>query len=286
MTLGRTLVSGLLFALAAPVPWAAAEDALPVYLQDRGEGVTTSLFGTYVRGGELLVYPFYEFYSFSDEPYSGEDLEISDDEEEYSGRLRAHEAILFFAYGITDDLAIELESKLYEKASLKRASNDMTSGLTDKFSESQSFGALQAQLRWRVLRETENRPEVYTWVEIDHPLKKEKVLVGSADWEGAIGIGFVKGFRWGTITPRASLGYSKEDDKWGAGEWAVEYLKRVSDHWRLVATVEGEADKEISLIGEVQYSIAPRAVLKLNSGFGVHGPAPDFAPEVGIIFSF
>ena len=32
----------------------------PPYLQDRGTGVATSMFGTYVQKGELLVYPFFE----------------------------------------------------------------------------------------------------------------------------------------------------------------------------------------------------------------------------------
>src|SRR4030095_2753557 len=28
---------------------------------DRGEGIPTSLFGTYIAGGDVLVYPFYEY---------------------------------------------------------------------------------------------------------------------------------------------------------------------------------------------------------------------------------
>jgi hypothetical protein len=39
----------------APGPESAT---LPGYLADRGTGVSTSIFGTYVRGGELLVYLF------------------------------------------------------------------------------------------------------------------------------------------------------------------------------------------------------------------------------------
>jgi hypothetical protein len=37
-----------------------AQEELPVYLRDRGEGVATSMFGTYIERGELLIYPFYE----------------------------------------------------------------------------------------------------------------------------------------------------------------------------------------------------------------------------------
>lgn len=31
---------------------------LPLHLRDRGTGVATSQFGTYIRDGQLLVYPF------------------------------------------------------------------------------------------------------------------------------------------------------------------------------------------------------------------------------------
>ena len=39
-----------------------AQEEIPVYLIDRGTGIPMSIFGTYVRDGELLVYPFYEYY--------------------------------------------------------------------------------------------------------------------------------------------------------------------------------------------------------------------------------
>ena len=46
----------------------------PVYLQDRGTGVSTSMFGTYVRKNELIVYPFFEYYRDSDFEYKPEEL--------------------------------------------------------------------------------------------------------------------------------------------------------------------------------------------------------------------
>lgn len=247
--------------------------------------MTTSLFGTFVRGGELLVYPFYE-YERTEEEYNGEDLGLADDDEDYVGDLDGHEALLFIAWGITEDIHLELESLLYEKAVLHKAPDDTTSGLINTYDESLAFPALQAQLRWRLHRETSTLPEVFTWVEVDHPLRTEKVLVGNADWEGALGVGFVKGFSWGTITPRLSLNYDHEENLLDIGEWAVEYFKRLNDQWRFVATIEGEKDQEISLIGEIQWHFSRQAYFKLNSGFGVHGPAPDVAPEVGIMFSF
>src|SRR5205085_6108307 len=38
-----------------------AQDQRSAYLADRGSGIATSMFGTYVRAGETLVYPFYEY---------------------------------------------------------------------------------------------------------------------------------------------------------------------------------------------------------------------------------
>jgi hypothetical protein len=39
----------------------AQDPPRPTYLEDRGTGIPTSMFGTYVRRGELLVYPFFEY---------------------------------------------------------------------------------------------------------------------------------------------------------------------------------------------------------------------------------
>ena len=44
------------------VPLSVAEEELPFYLKDRGTGIATSMFGTYVRSGGLLLYPFIEYY--------------------------------------------------------------------------------------------------------------------------------------------------------------------------------------------------------------------------------
>ena len=40
----------------------AAADDLPYYLKDRGTGVASSMFGTYINKGDFLIYPFYEYY--------------------------------------------------------------------------------------------------------------------------------------------------------------------------------------------------------------------------------
>ena len=39
---------------------------LPAWLRDRGDGVSSSMFGTYIQKGQLLVYPFFEYYLDND----------------------------------------------------------------------------------------------------------------------------------------------------------------------------------------------------------------------------
>ena len=56
------LAMGPSLALAVVDDWRFAPEKLPVYLRDRGRNVIpTSMFGTYVKPGELLIYPFFEY---------------------------------------------------------------------------------------------------------------------------------------------------------------------------------------------------------------------------------
>ena len=261
-----------------------AQDDVPYYLSDRGGAMTTSLFGTFIEEGELLVYPFYEYVDGVDD-YRGISLGTSTDTFEYTGDVTEHEVLLFLAYAFTEDIHIELEQLVYNKVTQSPDPLDTTSLLTEPISESKYFPTLQAQIRWRAKHETESTPEVYTWFEIDYPLVDNRILAGAPAFEAAIGVGLVKGFTWGMITPRISIDYDDEDEQFGFGEWAIEYFRRINDNWGIVTTVEGEA-AEISLIGELQWHIHDRAFFKFNNGFGLTGDAPKLAPEVGIMFSF
>ena len=69
------------------------------------------------------------------------------------------------------------------------------------------------------------------------------------------------------------------------GEAAIEYLKRLSPSWRLYLAFEG-AEDEIECIPELQWHISNRVFIKLNSAFGVTSKADDWAPEIGVMFSF
>lgn len=253
----------------------------PSYLRDRGPGIATSMFGTYVAAGELLVYPFFE-YTTQDLEYKPAELGYGLDQD-YRGPFRQTESLLFLAYGLSNRLAFEFEGALNTTATLHKAPND-TSTLPSRLHES-GLGDVQAEARWRWAFESERRPEVWSYFEANFPLQRDRLLIGTQEWEFKLGTGLIKGFRFGTVTVRAAAEYHPEAGTLEAGEYAVEYLRRISPTWRLYAGVEGTQD-EVEFITEAQWRLAPRAVLKLNNAFGLTSKAPNWAPEVGIVFSF
>src|SRR5436190_24036924 len=115
----KTLTIAALAAMAlaggAP-PCRAAEPAgLPGYLSDRGDGIPTSLLGTYVREKEFIFYPFYEYTRFKKFEYKPSELGFTG-EQEYFGKLVEREALVFLAYAFNDSLAIEFESAVHASA--------------------------------------------------------------------------------------------------------------------------------------------------------------------------
>lgn len=274
--------AGLLALLAAPPSVAGAEDAAPPpYQRDRGPGVATSQFGTYVRKGELLVYPFFEWYADSDYEYKPSELGYGLDVD-YRGRYRASEGLLFLAYGVGRNLAVEVEAAVIT-AELRKAADD-PSAMPSEVKES-GLGDVEGQVRWRFLEEREDRPEAFTYFETVLPLQKTRRLIGTPDWEWKLGAGVARGFPWGTMTLRAAAEYSREERKFEAGEYAVEYLRRLSPAWRVFVAVEGNQLDEVALITEAQWRFLSCAFLKLNVGWGLTTNATDFAPEVGVVFS-
>jgi len=84
---------------------------------------------------------------------------------------------------------------------------------------------------------------------------------------------------------RGAVEYSFDESKFDAGEYAVEYLKRLSQTWRIYLGVEGTQD-EVEFITEVQLFFTDNIYLKLNNGIGITSKATDWAPEIGVMFSF
>jgi hypothetical protein len=272
----------LALVLLAPLAAVAQE---PAHLRDRGPGVATSMFGTYVREGELLFYPFVEWYYDSNLEYKPSELGFTGDED-FRGTYRATEGLIFLSYGITRNFAIELEAAVIS-AELEKAAND-PSALPAKLKES-GLGDVEGQLRWRFQEEQPGgRPELFTYFETVFPFQKKKKLIGTSAFEFKLGIGAIRGFDWGTMTFRAAIenGADEGKRKFEAGEYAIEYLRRLSRRWRVVAVIEGNQLDEVELITEAQWHVSPRLFVKLNGGWGLTPNATDIAPELGVMFSF
>ena len=151
--------------------------------------------------------------------------------------------------------------------------------------EESGLGDVEGQLRWRFARETARRPEFFTYFETVFPLQENRKMIGTQFWEYKLGIGASKGFRLGTFTLRTAAEYSTEESKVEAGEYAVEYLKRVSKLFRFYIGVEGSED-EVELIADLQFHIIENAFIRVNNAFGVTSKATDYAPEFGVLFHF
>jgi hypothetical protein len=147
------------------------------------------------------------------------------------------------------------------------------------------LGDTETNIRWRFRKETATRPETTFFFKTVFPLQKDKKLLGTQNWEFEPGVVLTKGYSFGTLAFRLSAAYDSGERKLELGEYAVDYVKRLSQNWRVVASLEGEQD-ELSLIGEVQYTLGKNAMLKINSGLGLTKKAPDFAPEIGVLFRF
>jgi hypothetical protein len=188
---------------------------------------------------------------------------------------------VFLGYGLTDAVAIELEAAVID-ARFEKAPED-PSGVPPVIEES-GLGDVEGQLRLRFWKETEQRPEFLGYLEAVSPQQKDKLLIGTPDWEFKAGLGLIRGYPWGTMTVRAAAEYTVEDQLLDFGEYGVEYLKRLSRAWRVYLGIEGTQD-EVALITEAQWHWTERVYLKLNNGFGITSKATDWAPEIGIMFS-
>ena len=249
--------------------------------RDRGAGIPTSMFGTYVQPRELLVYPFFEYYRDANAEYSPNELGYALDQD-FRGRYWANERLVFVGYGISSRLAVELEAA--NITAVQEKAPDDPSAMPDSVRES-GLGDVEGELRWRWTTETDRRPELFSYFETAFPLQRTRYLIGTQDWELKLGTGIVRGFSWGTLMLRVAAEYDAEDGSVALGEYAVEYLKRLSSKLRLLVAVEGDQD-EVEQITEAQWFLRPNIYLKLNNSFGLTSKATDWAPEVGVMVSF
>lgn len=256
-------------------------DGLPAYLRDRGTGVPASQFGIYVQKGQLIVYPYFEYYKDANAEYAPNELGFPQDID-YRGSYEADEYLIYLGFGITRWLMVELEAA-YIDAKLETSPED-TSGLPPQIEES-GLGDVEGQIRWRWREENERSPELFSYFETVFPTQDKGSLIGTTDWELQLGVGAIRGFGFGTMTLRLAAEYEASESSVALGEAAVEYLRRLSPKWRFFGSVEGTED-EIEFITEIQWFFVPSACLKLNNAVGVTSKAPDWAPEIGVLFSF
>lgn len=281
VVLGITLLNVPAFAqVPAPAP-PAAEPPLPVYLRDRGTGVASSMFGTYIRKGDLIIYPYWEYYLDNNREYKPQELGYGLDRD-FRGRYRESEYLFFVGYGLTDSVAVQTELAA-ATASLTKAPGD-PSGLPSFLKES-GLTSFETQVRWRWARENERRPEVWSYVDVVYPINRKKTIIGADGWDIEFGPAVTRGFSWGTVTALASMLYeSASDTHVGAGEYAVEYLKRLSPSWRVFGAIQG-AGNEISLITEAQWHLSSRVFIRFNQEIGLTSRATDWEPQLGVLFT-
>lgn len=288
------LLLWLLVLVTVPAPARAADtadphgytediSALPDYLHDRGAGVTTTQFATYIRKGEWLVYTYYEYDGDHDKEYKPLDLGFKQDQD-YFSRETAQEYLTWFAYGFSDSVAFEFETAPYTTATLTKSKSD-TSSLPQRLSES-GLGDTEASVRWRALKETKSRPEITLGLTTGFPLQRTKVLIGTQDWQLSPGIVVTKGFSFGTLELRLSGLYDSGEGGFALGEFELDYVKRISPRWRVHLSFETEDVDEQSLVGEVQCRLGDHVKLKVGTGYGITKKATDIAPEIGLMWSF
>lgn len=270
------------WAMTCPLVVSAAGFGAPL-LRPKEPAIPTSLFGTYIRQGEWLVYPFYEYTRNKDAEYSPSELGFTDPQE-YRGDATVNELLLFIGYGLSERVALEFEAALYTEASLKTAADDM-SAAPDELTES-GLGDVQSQVRWLWTDPASEGTQVFSFGEVVFPVQdNSKVLIGTTDWEFALGLGAFANIGPGTLEGRISAKYEEVEGTVEPGEYALEYLMPLSTKIGGVLSLEGE-DDELSAIGELQWVLGRNATLKTNLGVGITDKAEDFAPEIGIIWSF
>jgi hypothetical protein len=239
------------------------------------------MFGTYIRKGELMIYPFYEYYHDNNLEYEPADFGFGSTQV-FRGRYRANEVLIFIGYGISDRLAIEFEVGVIA-ARLNKSNKDLS--VVPVEIEESGLSDVEGQIRWRWNHESAKTPEFFNYFETVFPTGEKNSLIGTSDWEFKLGSGLIKGFSWGTVTFRVAVDYTTVEKKVEVGEYALEYLTRISNRFRFFAMLEGSED-EVALVPEIQWHISRGIYLKANNGFGVTSKATDFAPELGIMFSF
>ncbi|MFZ0389497.1 MAG: hypothetical protein WAN36_03485, partial [Calditrichia bacterium] len=258
---------------------------LPPFPNDRGAAIPTSLFGTFIRPGELLVYPFFEYQLDNNREYQPAQYGYGKDED-FRAKFHGSSEQIYVGYGFTDWLVAEFEFA-YMDVRFEKSPDDH-SPLPPKIHET-GLGDFEGQIRMRWAKETKGRPEIFGFLDVTVPSQNGKLLIRDPDWNFKPGIGVIKSFSWGTLLFRTDLEYNREASSPDIGETAIEYLRRFSPSGLLNLGIEGGeggAPDEWNLITGVHLRLADWAYLKLNNSLGITSKATDWVPQGGLLFSF
>ena len=276
-----TRASWLSIGLLGLAPAVAHAQVAEYRERDRGgSGIPMSQFGSFIEAGDFVVYPYYEYYRDKNAEYKPSELGFVGDVD-YFAPHRAHEGLLFLAYGLSDRVHLEIEAAV-TTARQDKASDD-TSAFPAAGLKDSGLGDVEAQLRHRWREETPGGPEIFGYFETVFPLQDETQLIGTSVWEFQYGLGLARSTSLGTFIVRGAVSWAEGSPE--AGEYALEYVRGVSSLLRLYQAVEGSED-EVELITEAQVFLTPNVKLKLNSALGLTKKAPGWAPEVGVMLTF
>ena len=280
----RKLVGLAVLAACAAGLWQASpafsQETQPFYLKDRGPGIPTSMFGTYIQKGEWIVYPFFEYYLDNNLEYSPNEFGFSARPgfpRKVPGQRRPRVPRL---RDLTDRLAFEVEAAMI-RASLEKSPDDPI-GHARQADRIRASATCRSSSTGCGPRRLERRPGFFSYAEVVFPHHKTKYLIGTPELETKAGIGHHQGLPVG------------HDHREGGRRAGRRRLRPRRDRRRVLqaavagfcvyAGFEGTQD-EIEFIAEIQWWLSDTVRFKINNGFGVTSKATDWAPEIGLMIS-
>lgn len=262
-----------------------AQDNQSSFLNDRGTSIPSSLFGTFIKKGELLVFPSFEYTLDHNLEYQPAQYDLGVDED-FRAKFHGANEQIYIGYGLTHWLALEFEFA-YMDVHFEKSSND-NSAIPARIDES-GLGDFEGQLRMRLMEENDRRPELFGFLDVTIPSHRNKLLISDSDLDFKPGIGIVRGFSWGTIIFRSDLEYNREASSPDIGETAIEYLRRLSQSGLAYLAIEGGeggAPDEWLLITGLQWRFTNFVSVKIDNPVGITSKATDWAPQIGLLFTF
>jgi hypothetical protein len=276
----------VLIAVSIAIPGRAMAQLapLPQHLRDRGPGLPTSLFATYVERGQWVLFPYAAYTHDGNMEYQPSALGYGSLNEDFRGEYWSTQAQFFLAYGVTDWLALEVETSRIH-ARFDKSPSD-TTAVPARIDET-GLADFEAQVRVRVAREHGARPELFASLEIIPAQQQGKTLIIETPTDVRAGIGVIRGYRWGTLTFRTTVEFNHDDQSWELGETSLEYLKQLSSAARLLVAIEGGeggAPDDYGLVTGLRWRLGPGVFLKFDNAIGLQSKATDLESQLGLLF--